>query len=122
MRETFLRWIYKRNPKFFQDCMVEDFYGFIPGDVKEPALDFLVGSRHQMEQFFTIQAYNIQKRAIQDTKHSEFFNGMLAHIRSLLIVVQKQREVKTPVDIPKAPEDPVKSVDAFLAAYKATKK
>ncbi len=122
MKEKFLRFIYKKYPKEFSELMVENFYGEIPSSVREPSIEFLSNARGPLEKFFTIQAYQIQRRSIQDTKNSMFYSGMLAHIRSLLSIIQKSRPIIFETEMPEVEKDPIDKVNNFVKAYKDGKK
>lgn len=95
------RILYRRYKSYFHEEIIKDFYSEIPESIKEPSVEFLSKAGNTLERFFSIQAYNIQMRSIGDTKNSQFYMGMLAHIKSLLFVIRKGTKVKndwTPID------------------------
>jgi hypothetical protein len=113
MKEKLISWFYKRYQKEIEEKLIEEYYGFIPETINEPAIDFMSSARVTLERFFSIQAYNIQKRAIQDSANSDKYNGMLIHIRSLLAAIQKGRIHKEEIVIAEKVVDPVDIVSDF---------
>lgn len=119
-----LKWIYKRYKHRFYEFLVEDFYGDIPESVREPSIDFLVKARPALERFWSIQAYNIQRRSISDSKHAELYQGFLLCIRTLLVVVSKGKvgvvEGGVRSEVVKPP-DPMREVEEFVRLAKEKK-
>ncbi len=110
-----IRWLYKRYKNRFYDLFIEDFYGFIPNEVTEPAIDFLANARAPLERFFSIQAYHMQRRSIGDTKNALLYAGVLLHIKSLLAIVSRGKVIKDTTNIiPEAVADPLKGVGKFI--------
>lgn len=86
--------LYRKYKSYFHEEIIKDFYSDIPESIKEPSIEFLSKASNVLERFFSIQAYNIQMRSIGDTKNSQFYLGMLAHIKSLLFVIRKGAKIK----------------------------
>lgn len=84
-----LKFLYNRYKERFYDFLIEDFYGIIPEEVREPSIDFLQKARPSLERFWSIQAYNIQRRSISDPKNAQLYQGFLLNIRTLLAIVSK---------------------------------
>ena len=122
MKRKFLNWLYRKNETLFAEIMIESFYGQIPNNLKVPTMDFLLGSRNMLEKFFTIQAYNIQKRSIGDIKNTQYYAGILMHIKSILALIQRGRIIKEDVDIDKKEEDPINKVKDFIKGYEEKQK
>ncbi len=118
MKEKFLRYVYKKYKKELEEMFIESYYGFIPSSVREPSLDFMASARTVLESFFSIQAYNIQKRAIQDSNNTDKYNGMLIHIRSLLAAIQRGKLHKEEFTVPEKVEDPLSTVNEFTENLK----
>lgn len=89
MKKILMKWLYLNNKEYFYDLLVTDFYGEIPDHVKEPSIEFLQNARPTLERFFSIQAYNIQRRSISDSKNAQIYQGFLLSIRTLLAVISK---------------------------------
>ena len=123
MKRKFLTWLFKKNEAMFAEIIVEEFYGFIPQSLKEPVMDFMSGSRNALERFFTIQAYNIQKRSIGDIKNTQYSAGLLMHIKAVLLMVQRKGNPREEAEIPEEPKDnPLDRVKEFLNTYEKTNK
>lgn len=99
--------------------LIEEYFGYVPDDVKEPAINFLAQNRVVLEKFFSIQAYQMMKRARNDEKNTERYMGVLIHIRSLLSAIQKGRIVKEEVTVADPEENPLEKVKAFLEGFKS---
>lgn len=96
--------------------MVEEFYGQIPPDLREPALDFLANGREKLEKFYQIHAYHLQRRAMTDLKHADMYQGMLVEVKALLAAIariKKPEELKF-VKQGKDPSSYEKDVKDFL--------
>lgn len=65
---------------------------------------FFSDNRRTLERFFTIQAYRIQKKAAVEPKNAQFYSGMLAHIKSILVAVTYTKMPDTKENIPKGEE------------------
>ena len=119
-----LKYLYNRNKQYFWDLIVADFFGDIPSKIKEPSVEFLSNARGVLEPFWSIQAYNIQRRAISDPKNAQIYQGVLLSIRTLLAIVSKgkvgvtEAEVKAPVE---KEQDPMERIQAFIKAGKTKK-
>lgn len=114
-----LKWIFKRYRNRFEDFFLEEYFGFIPSDTKEPSLKFLAQNRQILEKFFSLQAYNMMKRARNDDKNYDRYMGFLAHIRFMLMAIQREKIERYEATIPETPaEDLMKKVVDFVAEAK----
>lgn len=114
-----LRWIYKRYRQQIYDLLIEDFYGTIPKDVKEPAMTFFADHKDKMDKFLQIHAYNMQRRSIMDGKDAEVYKGILIHIRSLLVLTAAgKKSGYAPVEA-KPEKNPLDGVKDFVKKGKA---
>lgn len=110
-----LRFLYNRYRSRFYDLLIEDFYGTIPKELKEPTLTFMADHKDKLEKFFTIQAYHMQRRSIMDGKNADVYKGILVHIRSVLVLVQSgKRSEYAPVEEPKKAPSPLDGVKDFV--------
>jgi hypothetical protein len=119
-----LKWLYQKNKQKFWDFMVADFYADIPDNIREPAIDFLSNARPTLERFWSIQAYNIQRRSISDAKNAQIYQGFLLCIRTLLSVVSKGKtgaREEMAIEGEKK-KDPLKSVEEFIKLGKTLNK
>lgn len=118
MKRKILTWLFRKYEATFSEIIVEEFYGFIPDNLREPMMDFMAGSRNMLERFFSIQAYNIQKRSIGDIKNAQYYAGVLMHIKSILLMIQRKVPVREDVDTPKEGTNPLDKVKGFMETYK----
>jgi len=102
MKNLLVKFVFNHYRDDIYDCIVQEFIGSIPADVKEPALEFLKDRRVLFEKFLSIQAYNIQRARIYAKKSQEFYDGCLVIIRAFLAAVSK---TKTPIDTIVAPKE-----------------
>jgi hypothetical protein len=119
-----LKWLYNRYKNYFWDLIVADFYGDIPETIQEPSIEFLSKARPTLERFWSVQAYNIQRRSISDPKNAQIYQGFLLNIRTLLAVVSKGKYgIANAVITSEKPAevDPMKSVEEFIKLGKAKK-
>src|SRR5258708_12993924 len=121
MKNFLVNFVYKKYRKELEDKIVEEYYGFIPKGINEPVLEFLSSARNGLEPLFCIQAYKIQKRSIEDSKHAENYNGMLMHIRSLLVMIQRGKIEREEIKIVEKEDDPFEKVQGFLKGFKEKK-
>lgn len=109
-----LRWIYERFKQRIWDLLIEDFYGSIPDDIKEPSIDFLVNGRERLEKFWSLQAYNMQRRSVMDSDHADVYKGILIIIRAQLVLLSKSSRKKYEPVEGKKEADPLSIVDDFV--------
>lgn len=122
MKRTFLRYLYARYPKMFQDFMVEDLIGQIPKDVREPSVAFLAKGRETLTRYFLYQSYSIQRRAVADINNAERFHGMLVFMKFLLALMEGGPSGVTIDPIIEEPkEDPAAKVAEFAKGMKELK-
>lgn len=122
MKRLFLKWIYRKYEAQFADIIVEEFFGNIPRDVAVPALDFLANSRTVLEKFFSIQAYNLTRKAIGSGKNVEFYNGALMIIKAFALGMNRTRTQKVEPITNEKEIDPLEGVNEFLKLSKDEKK
>jgi len=115
MKRAFLKFLYLRNTRMFQDFLVEDLIGQIPKDVREPSVAFLAKGKDVLTRYFLFQSYAIQRRAIADIANAERFHGMLVFMKFLLSLVEGSsvREPMVTVGEAEAKEDPLEKVKVF---------
>lgn len=110
-----LRFIYNKFRQRFYDLLIEDFYSFIPKDLKEPALDFLANGKDKLEKAWSVQAYNMQRRSIMDNKNADVYKGILIILRAQLLILEKGGKIKyETVQKEDKPEDPIVGVEDFV--------
>lgn len=115
----FLKFLYRRYTSVFHDFLIEEFYGMIPDDLKAPSIDFLCNGKDKLERFFSIQAYNFQRRSIMDSSlKAEEYKGVLIHIKSLLAVLAAGKPKPTQMPKPKKVIDPLKGIQSFIRGGK----
>jgi hypothetical protein len=117
-----LKWLFRRYRTKFEDFFVEEYFGMVPTEISEPSILFLAQNRVQLEKFFSLQAYEMMRRARNDEKNYERYIGVLIHIRSLIAALKKQRVVREDVDIPQKQENPVEKIKDFVQGFKEKKK
>jgi len=122
MKKYFARLILKWCYPEVMNEIISEFFGKIPDSLKEPSLIFFADNQHLIERFFSIQAYKIQKKAIGEVAHSEFYNGMLAHIKSILAVASVSHVTNRPKVEIEDNEDEKKSLDDILSFRDSRKK
>lgn len=101
MKNLLVKFVFNHYRDDIYDCIVQEFIGSIPADVKEPALEFLKDRRVLFEKFLSIQAYNIQRARIYAKKSQEFYDGCLVIIRAFLAAVSKTKTQIDTVVVPK---------------------
>lgn len=115
-----LRFIYNRFKHRIWDLLVEDFYGYIPADLREPSLEFLALGKEKLEKAWSIQAYQMQRRSIMDNKNADVYKGMLIILRAQLLILEKGGKVKYEKPEPaKEVVDPSAAVEDFVKKGKA---
>ena len=122
MKNFILNWIYQHYKKDIESMMLMDMYGFIPSDIRQPSIDFLVNGKDKLEKFFSVQAYEMQRRSIMDEKNAGKYQGMLLHIKSLLVLLRAG--VKPTISIPEVEKvaDPLDGVKSFVEEGKKINK
>lgn len=119
MLNKILKFLYNKYEKQFQDFFVESLIGYIPKDVNEPAIDFLKQGSERLEKWLLYQSYYLNRKAINDLKNAERYQGMLLNIKFLLIVSAQKRKQKQYVKEEKKESiDPMKGVETFLKGEK----
>lgn len=120
MREdNMLRFIYNHFKQQFWDLLIEDFYSFIPVELKEPSIEFLVQGKEKLQKSWQIQAYNIQRRSIMDNNNADVYKGMLIILRAQLLILEKgSRKTYPPVVPGTKEEDPISGVEDFITRGK----
>ena len=121
MKRFLLKWIYKKYQPEISDLIVLEFFGNIPRDVATPALDFMANNRTVLEKFFSIQAYNLTRKAIGSGKNVEFYNGALMIIKAFVLGMNRTRGVKVDPITEKVEVNPLDGVNDFLSAIKNEK-
>jgi hypothetical protein len=121
MKRKILAWLYKRYENLFADIIIIEYFGNIPRDVNVPALDFMANNRTVLEKFFSIQAYNLTRKAIGSGKNVEFYNGALMIIKAFVLGMNRTRGVKVDPITEKAEVNPLDGVNDFLSAIKNEK-
>ena len=90
MPKSFLKWIFKRYKMQFYDMAVADFFGDIPENLRQPSLEFLANGRNTLERFFSVQAYLLTKKAVNDGKNTDFYSGALMISKALLHAIRSE--------------------------------
>ena len=118
MKQKFINWVYRRFKREIESMMLMDMYGFIPSDIRQPSIDFLVNGKDKLERFFSVQAYEMQRRSIMDEKNAQKYQGMLIHIKSILLLLRAgNKQVVNIPDVEKKP-DPVEMAKSFVTEGK----
>lgn len=124
MIKNFIRFLYRRYPKVFYECVSEDFLGSIPKRINENALAVFEERRETLQKWFLYQSFIIQRKAVSDIRRADFYLGMLTNIKMYLTLIESD-EVKVPKQvIPKKQprEDISKEIGAVEAFRKGLKK
>lgn len=118
-----LKFLYNRYKETFWDFIVQDFYQDIPKHIKEPSISFLSNARINLEPFWSIQAYNIQRRSISDVKNAQIYQGFLLCIRTLLVITSKGKVgTREEVKVDQQPKDnPIERIEEFVKLAKDKK-
>jgi hypothetical protein len=116
LTKLLFKWCYQE----IMSELVRDFYGEIPTSLKEPSMMFFSQNRRNLERFFSIQAYKVTRRSIGETKNAQFYDGMLAHIKSILVAVSSAPLPVVKEDMPKDKE--VAVLDSILSFRDSRKK
>jgi 5'-deoxynucleotidase YfbR-like HD superfamily hydrolase len=110
MENKIFEYFYKRYEKKIEERIISQFFADIPENLREPSLEFLAGGKNTLERFFSIQAYRLTRRAVQEKDKAEFYDGALMIIKAFLfaissvkiqpkpVAVQENKEVKKPED------------------------
>ena len=118
MKQKFINWVYNKYKAEIESRMLMDMYGFIPNDLKQPSIEFLINGKDKLERFFSVQAYEMQRRSIMDEKNAQKYQGMLIHIKSILLLLRAgTKQVVIIPDVESKP-DPVKMAESFATEAK----
>ena len=79
------KWLYRRNPRRFQQLVVDDFVGEIPGKISAPALTVFNDEYAKIERLMFHHAYELHKRMVEHKKDSEYYMGMLMEMKIFLL-------------------------------------
>ena len=90
MPKSFLKWVFKHYKMQFYDLAVQDFFQDIPENLRQPSLEFLANGRNTLERFFSVQAYLLTKKAINDGKNTAFYSGALMISKALLHAIRSE--------------------------------
>jgi len=93
------------------ELVAEDMFGNIPKDVSEPSLEFLGNGKETLDRFFAINAYQLQRSAINNPKQSDIYTGMLIYIKSLMITIKRAPVAREKIVVKKSPEDSISMLD-----------
>lgn len=118
MRHPILRWIFEKYRSVFFELFVEDMYGYVPEKFKKPSVDFLVNCREKLIPFFSLQAYEMNRRAINDPKNAQVYHGILVHIRSLISLIEKGEKPEASKITPEPKDDSLAQAESFLSEAK----
>ena len=116
-----LRLVYKMFKTKIWELVAEDMFGNIPKDLKEPSLEFLGNGKDTLERFFAINAYQLQRAAINNPKQSDIYTGMLIYIKSLMLIVKRAPTTRERVDIKKTPDDNMTMMEKVNSFIKKAK-
>lgn len=124
MREFFAKLLYKHCKREIEGLFLIEMYGMIPDDLSQPSIEFLINGKDKLEKFFSVQAYEMQRRSIMDSKTSQIYQGMLIHIKSILVLLRAGKPLpKSTMDIGIDKEDnPIDGVDDFIKMGKERNK
>ena len=114
MRDFLVKYCYKHYKEDIESMFLTDMYGMIPKDLKTPSIDFLVNGKDKLEKFFSVQAYEMQRRSIMDEKNAAKYQGILLHIKSLLVLLQRGKPIPMEFKEPEKVADPIDGVKDFL--------
>ena len=118
MKQKFINWVYRRFKTEIESRMLMDMYGFIPNDIRQPSIDFLVNGKDKLERFFSVQAYEMQRRSIMDEKNAQKYQGMLIHIKSILLLLRAGNKPITVIPDVEKKADPVEMAKSFVVEGK----
>src|SRR5258708_1960865 len=95
MKKFLVKFCFRHYKKEIENKFLIDMYGMITERLKQSSIDFLANGKDKLEKFFSIQAYEMQRRSIMDNKNAQVYQGMLLHIKSLLLLVRAGKSVET---------------------------
>ena len=90
MKNKFLKWVFNKYKFQIYDLIITEFFGEIPENLKEPSLEFLSRGRSTLERFFSIQAYLLQRKSINDSKHAQFYDGAMMVSKAMLHAIRSE--------------------------------
>lgn len=73
--------IYNENKHFFELRLIEDFTGYIPKDVNEPALKCFKEYGEAFEKWTLWHSWYINRKALNDPLKIPFYNGMMVYLK-----------------------------------------
>lgn len=106
--EEILGELYDRNPAFFQNRLVDDFTGYMPKDVREPALNIFRDNSDAIQRW-CLWMSNYFNRKLMSDRGSEKLHGMLIMVKALYSMAETESRRKAPQGAPepsKVPEVP----------------
>lgn len=90
----FLKVLFKKYRRTFDDFFIEDLIGDIPPEVSEGTLKFLATGKRQLDRWMRWEAYVLQRKLQQATKHSEAYFGGLVFIQALATMLTRMENEK----------------------------
>ena len=124
MKDSLLRFFFKRYKHDFEDLFVEEMVGAIPKDIREPSVTFLANGKEVLTRFFLFQSYVLQRRAVSDIEGVERYHGMLVMLKYLMLLISES-DVRTPekaTSPEKVKTDVTIGVEEFLTGMKSLTK
>ena len=89
MKNIILRKIFIKYSSFFTDMVVEEFTRNIPSKLEEGAIEVIAKRRRSVEKWIFSVAYQIQRKSVVDITRTQFYQGQLATLKVILLLIGK---------------------------------
>lgn len=118
-----LKFLFERYKPYFSSLFVESLVGEMPKEVNDSAIAFLANGKEKLEKWLLWNSYLIHRKAMGDLNNSQYYLGILTHIKILTILVTKNKPtekiiIENEKSTEKKYEKEIEGVDKFLKAKK----
>lgn len=94
--EVDLRDLFNTNKEYFESLLVEDFIGYIPKNINEPALKIIGEYGEALQKWILWQSWGVNRKALHDTNRLQRYDGMMVYLKVLHTLAEKNKSsVKT---------------------------
>lgn len=91
-----LRKTFNSNRELFESFLVQDFIGFIPENINEPALKIFEDHAELFQRWVMWQSYYINRKSLHDNKNIEKYDGMMIYLKVLFLMAEANKKSKKP--------------------------
>lgn len=81
MKNTILRWLYRRYTREFEDFLVESYIQNIPQKTTYDGFDVITEHKAKFQRLTNYFAYELHRRMSNDSRNSERYQGMFIQLK-----------------------------------------